>query len=299
MKQKLKKYVRTLLNFVPRLFGGLGIKNKEKSNPLEKVGIAAIVKNEAEYIEEWVLYHLTIGFDEIVLYDNGSEDNSKEILEPYVKAGKVRIIDYPGMGKQLEVYNYAIQQLKNEFKYLAFIDADEFLLPMHGESIKSLLDKMFFDEKVGGLAINWKMFGSSGLEEKPEGGVLKNFLYCANKKDVGNECIKSIVNPRKVFAYQHPHFPTYYYGYKSYDENKQVVSSWKNYIEPEVLRINHYFTKSKAEWIKRRGMPRVDSKVAKYRTLDEFYAHDNNDQYDDKILVYLPKMEELKTKMNS
>ena len=35
-----------------------------------KVVIVAIAKMEQDYIEEWVKYHLHLGFDQIFLYDN-------------------------------------------------------------------------------------------------------------------------------------------------------------------------------------------------------------------------------------
>ena len=59
--------------------------------------------------------------------------------------------------------------------------------------------------------------------------------------------------------------------------------SWANREigEPKILRINHYFTKSKEEWISRRSQGRADTaSLPDIRTLDEFYAHDNNDIYD-------------------
>ena len=44
-----------------------------------------IIKNEAEYIKEWIDFHLLVGFDKIILYDNESNDNLKQKLENYIK----------------------------------------------------------------------------------------------------------------------------------------------------------------------------------------------------------------------
>lgn len=101
---------------------------------------------------------------------------------------------------QLPAYNDALRRYKNSCKYIAFIDADEFLFPLkERESIANIVSSLLdMKPEVGGLAVNWRMFGSSFHEEKPYGGVLGNYLYRAFENGKGNECIKSIVNPRRV-----------------------------------------------------------------------------------------------------
>ena len=53
-----------------------------------------------------------------------------------------------------------------------FIDADEFLFPLNeGESVANIVSSILdVEPKAGGLAVNWRMFGSSFHEEKPYGG---------------------------------------------------------------------------------------------------------------------------------
>jgi hypothetical protein len=41
---------------------------------MKPLAICAIFRDEAPHIAEWVAYHLMIGFDHFVLYDNKSED---------------------------------------------------------------------------------------------------------------------------------------------------------------------------------------------------------------------------------
>ena len=57
--------------------------------------ICAIAKNENDYINDWVNWHLNLGFDRIYLYDNN------ELETPYVgdfieQKDKVEIIDIRG-----------------------------------------------------------------------------------------------------------------------------------------------------------------------------------------------------------
>lgn len=53
------------------------------------LAIVAIIKNEGQYIEEWLRYHIVAGVQKFFLYDNDSSDNTREILEKYIRAGYV------------------------------------------------------------------------------------------------------------------------------------------------------------------------------------------------------------------
>lgn len=258
--------------------------------------IVAIIKNEGKYIEEWVKYHKCIGIDKIYLYDNGSTDSTQDVLAPYISSGYIKLIDFPGVGRQLDAYNNALKQFGDKCKYMAFIDADEFiLLEDHNLNLIKVLDEIVgMNKHSGGVAVNWRMFGSSGyISKPPHGGVLDNFLYRAKDNGKGNGCIKSIVMPKFVVKYQHAHYPTYIFGKFNVDENGKIVKGWRNEIgKTKIIRINHYFTKSKQEWIERRSLGKADSKNPEKskRTLQEFYDYDNNDIYDDSMLYYVDLM---------
>ena len=55
--------------------------------------------DESNYLREWIEFHLMVGVDRFVLYDNGSEDNSREILDPYVAGGIVTLLPWAGFGQ--------------------------------------------------------------------------------------------------------------------------------------------------------------------------------------------------------
>lgn len=61
--------------------------------------------------------------------------------------------------------------------WMALIDADEFLiLTDPGATTMPALLREY--EAYGGLGVNWRVFGSSGHIDKPEGGTLANFVTC-------------------------------------------------------------------------------------------------------------------------
>ena len=109
------------------------------------------MKNEAPYIREWITYHRIVGVEHFYIYDNESEDNLKEVLQPYIDARVVTYIYFPGCLKQKAAYNNAIKCFKNETKWIAIIDIDEFIVPIKTEKIidalneiKSCLRQKFF-----------------------------------------------------------------------------------------------------------------------------------------------------------
>ena len=101
----------------------------DKNLFLYDLAVVAIMKNEGPYIKEWLNYHLLAGVNHFFIYDNESEDNLKEILQPYIDAGLVTYIFYPGEMIQTPAYNDAVNDFRFFCRYMAFIDADEFILP--------------------------------------------------------------------------------------------------------------------------------------------------------------------------
>jgi hypothetical protein len=54
-----------------------------------KTAVAAIFRDEAKYLKEWVEFHLLVGFDLLYMFNNLSQDNYLEVLNPYIESGQV------------------------------------------------------------------------------------------------------------------------------------------------------------------------------------------------------------------
>ena len=171
------------------------------------LAICAIVKNEAPYIKEWIEYHKMIGVQKFYIYDNESTDNLLSVLAPYIYRGLVEYTQIEGYAKQLVAYNECLEKCRENVKWLAYIDLDEFIVPVKGYSLAKVLKEY---EEFPGIGINWVMYDSDEHIEKPKGGVIENYTRCRYNYAHGeNHHIKSIVKPSQVIKMQSPHHALY------------------------------------------------------------------------------------------
>ena len=93
----------------------------------EGLAFVLIAKNEATYIKEWLDFHIKQGVSKFIIYDNESTDNFREVLRPYIEARTVLYETIKGKCRQNDAYNMALDKYGAKFKYMGFIDADEFV----------------------------------------------------------------------------------------------------------------------------------------------------------------------------
>ena len=269
----------------------------DKNLFMYELAVVAIMKNEGPYIKEWLDYHLLAGVNHFYVYDNESPDNQKEILQPYIDAGIVTYIFYPGKARQYEAYNDAVLNFRFFCRYMAFIDADEFIFPQSDKNIVEVVDDILSDnQRVGGVAINWHQFGSNNLEKADYSrGVLERFTRRASDKNVGldpttgfpagNAHIKIIANPRKVEYFWNPHFAVYFFGLYAINENGlEVRLHYNNPPTVKKIVINHYPMKSREEYEKKvlRGVADGIHNIYEKNP----FAHIYNEEFDEEILKY-------------
>lgn len=93
----------------------------------EGLAFVLIAKNEATYIKEWLDFHIKQGVSKFIIYDNESTDNFREVLRPYIEAGTVIYSFIKGKIRQIDAYNMALNDYAGKFRYMGFIDGDEFV----------------------------------------------------------------------------------------------------------------------------------------------------------------------------
>jgi hypothetical protein len=254
-----------LLNFIAH----------EGDNFENQISIAAITKNEAAYIQEWIEYHKIVGVEKFYIYDNESTDNTKEILMPYIESGEVvysYIKTVKGQVKpQSEAYMDAVRKYKNKTRYLALIDIDEFIVPVTHNKIIDVINDIRAKSPFVSLGVHWVVYGYGGHYNKQNGLVIENYT----KSDIVNKHIKSIVNPRTVIGIAHPHHANHFFDLSGIDENGNHVDDppfWNTKVtqaDIQQIRINHYWTKSYEEFSERLKRNKEGNPVADFYNFEQ------------------------------
>jgi hypothetical protein len=135
---------------------------------------------------------------------------------------------------------------------MAVIDIDEFLFPVQGDSLASVLRAY---EDLPAVAVPWHVFTHSGHAHRPNGFVIENYTERAVFPP-GDRTLfkwKSIVNPARVVAVDGPHLFIFDESGEigGYDEDRNPIlrvneKIWD--VSARRLKLNHYFTKSKEEF---------------------------------------------------
>lgn len=252
-----------------------------------KLFIAAIVKNELDALLEWIAYHRVLGVNGFIIADNGSNDGTRELLGSLAKLGIVTVIDYPTVGAQkpqLPAYEKILRTCSRDVDLLAFIDADEFLLPLEQEQLIPALQGWFADDSVSAVALNWSNFGSNGEIFAEEGLVIERFTKRAPQTFNVNHNFKSIVRPARTERFFNPHYARLRYGRYIDVQGNDLVLHPKhgNGVSAEVIwngvRVNHYAVKSLEEFLLGKHLRGSAATVNRVKHKAYFKAHDRNDE---------------------
>lgn len=220
--------------------------------PSEYLAICAIMKNEGRYLLEWLEFHRLVGVERFYLYDNGSTDNTVDLLRPWLDQDIVRLMPWPQFvadaNPQYLAYAHAAALTAGRTRWLGCIDLDEFLFPVEAGDLREVLRGL---EPADSLGVFRREFPFCGHEARPEGPVIANYHLVRPVAPLDRVKYKSIVNPAKVRAVRSAH------GFVLADDcvflNERLDPIRKDAkgrfeVHAAQLRVNHYFTKSRQEF---------------------------------------------------
>lgn len=264
------------------------------------LSIACIFQDEAPYLKEWIDYHHRVGVEHFWLYDDASSDNWKEILDPYIDLGIVEVFNWSSCRQkiqiwpkiQVEAYKDALKRANGQSKWLALIDTDEFILPMHEKTLDKCLERHFSD--VGAIYVSWRIFGTSGITLKENESMLHQLTFCSEKNHSMNCIGKSIVRPEyviidKIWNVHHfPIQPDYKYvnGRKDKIQVVNEIDLCVPFHYDKYIRINHYFFRDENYYLNKK-IPRKLKRGVGIKELTSLYDYCHKTE-DRTIIKLLP-----------
>lgn len=169
--------------------------------PSERCAVVLFVKNEASDIAAWLAWYAMLGFNACIVYDDDSTDGTWDILERAARVQDIRLARAPGpregshRPRQDASYRDALARYGQEFAWMAFFDADEFLALYQDDTIQSFLARFPHADQV---CINWCNYGSSGHYLKPSALPFEAYTWHGDARQAINRHVKSIVRPASV-----------------------------------------------------------------------------------------------------
>ncbi|KAK1410063.1 hypothetical protein QVD17_36596 [Tagetes erecta] len=164
-------------------------------NQKHMVCICTMLRNQARFLPEWVMYHALIGVEHWFIYDNNSEDNIEETVELLTDQGfKITRHLWPWIKTQEAGFAHCALRARDICEWVAFIDVDEFLHIPSGAHLGSVINNLTDRPEVAELRISCHNFGPSGLKQVPAEGVTVGYTCRLGLP----ERHKSIVQPDKL-----------------------------------------------------------------------------------------------------
>jgi hypothetical protein len=260
---------------------------------VSRLAVCAIFKNEARYLLEWIAYHHAVGVAHFFLYDNESSDGGAELIRASPLAPLVTITPWPYRPGQLPAYRHFIAEYAVDWEWVAFIDLDEFILPLQERSIPAALAGL---PGFAGVLVQWRVFGPSGWAEPPDGLVIEQYTLRTADDFPANRHVKTIARCSELVDVTfNPH--EFVLSGNTCDPTGRAVPNLG--IQPaechQAMVINHYQTRSRRDWAEKiaRGSAMFDYTEPKYpaELVDHYEAMSTVP--DTAIHAFLPRVREL------
>lgn len=177
--------------------------NKKEVDAIKKNKICLFCNARDESkIVEWLVHHLLLGFDNILIFDHLSKTPIQNIIQN--KFGtKVSVVNVSEPSNiKIKLMENAVRIAKEyEFNWMLYLDADEYICLKYATNIKQMLNR-FVLQGADAITLNWVMFGSNNLKTEPKEGLMESYTKSDKMLDMH---IKTIVKPFKVISVESPH----------------------------------------------------------------------------------------------
>lgn len=227
-----------------------------------KIGICLIIKDENDYLDEWLSYYRKLGVDRFFIYDNNSQTPIKSDDDDV----DIILWDNEEFGAQNKAYTHCCLNNQN-FDYIGFFDTDEFYVSNTMNIKEDILNLIKNFGKFNGLGVYWRLYG------KPKPYYTDRKSISEYKHYHNSNHIKSFIDPKTIKGFSNPHCPII--DGRFIDELGRVVNSPIGPHTSETIWIKHIWSRSLPEFKEKikRGDP---NKVIRDKKIDEFYTYNDN-----------------------
>jgi len=267
-----------------------------------KFAVCAIAKNEFNYINEWVAYQKIVGFDDIYIYDNNSNDGTSELLINLDSKNIINRVFWPrleGVAPQRAAYAHFLEKFSYKYDWVFICDLDEFLI-VDCQNVKKFVDLAILkNSDVSAIAIPWLIFGADEQANYRPELVIERFKNCHSQCD---KRVKTLFRPDSVYQMR-THIVDLHKGV--YLDNSFNAAEWSSKMPIDLskpdkgyARVHHYFTKSYEEWIKRKSLPKADRTEIEFANIKIFNKYEKLEFINNDMDIYLSAVNQNKKNLD-
>ncbi len=263
--------------------------------------LAAVVRDQEHYVREWLTFNHLVGVERMVIILHKCADRTEEEIRrlPFFES-KVRLhrIASDEQRVQMGAFRWMIDVYGPSTTWMMFIDSDEFLFGTAEDDLRSVLERY---EEHSAVVAHWHMFGANNHVLRPPMPSIKHFTSRIPDDRYVLHGVKSIVKPADIREILSPHlFITTRGTVREHFDPVDCQGIWQcRDMTPtwDVLRCNHYNTRSMEDWVARRKRGSCnDFRLAENYDVNHFFRYQNDCVDDLAIQRFVPTLEsELQT----
>lgn len=220
----------------------------ESSVLSEFLALAAILRAEDPFLDEWLAYHRLLGVDHFLLYDDDPRQNLRSLVDKH--RAYTTVFDWSdgyhlgsGRNRQTKAYEHSLRQ--TTCRWIGFIDVDEFIvLRKHQDLIEFLAD--FRDANA--VVLTWHVFGHNGFYSNPKGLITESLT---RRQAAPGRMMKSLVRREFVLAVPNAHACTMANHNAVFDANHNRYTNDYYPGKTALAHVNHYMCRSFENWMAR------------------------------------------------
>jgi hypothetical protein len=185
------------------------------------LAVVTLVHNEGRYLREWIEFHLLMGVQLFIIFDDNSTDNTPSIVTPYIQSHVVLLVHAkdsfyecahrnPHRSSHLQAdcqraaFNYARSQLIGRTAWMGNFDVDEFIYtPENAPPLQDILENAYKD--YDRISVTGLVFGSNNHSRPTKQPVIEAFTRCARMDPALDQNgyrfgHKELYRPERVFS---------------------------------------------------------------------------------------------------
>lgn len=231
------------------------------------------IKNEHRYLEAWINYHIKLGFNKFIIYQDKDSISHESIIDKYTDIVDIDFYDYllnndTVERKDIVCFKHIIENYNN-IDWIINLNPDEYISMPEGLTIDDLLYNV--DSNINQILFKWRIYNASSFIKEPlhDSYKIKDvYLNWIDNSNLATYFEKSsnidYDNGKTILRYK--------YFLNNFRENLDINISENfpnvfipyDYIESSKIYISYFVTKSFEEFYNKLINKETDKKIGDF-----------------------------------